>query len=200
MLKYSAKIIAAMLLSMLLVGKSQAAVIYFDPAVQQGMNGDFVSVDLVVSGLGDGVAPSIGAFDLDVGYDLTRLAFSSFSLSSLLGDFLLVEAIDVSLGDLGGTVALGAISFLTPAELDALQGPVVTLASITFEVLDLEVGEFTDVTIQSIIGLGDAFGREITVDGTRVGRIVNGAVVPEPSAAALLLLGVVLLARRMQRG
>jgi hypothetical protein len=200
MLSKSVRVVAAMLLSMFIVGKSQAVVIYFSPAVQPGLTGDFVSMDLVISGLGDGVAPSIGDWDFDISYDDLVLSVDGWSFSSELGDIDLGEATDLSLGDnFAGLLGLSVLSLLNPAELDVLQGGDVTLATLTFEVLDLGIGEFTDVGIDFVFALGDGFGDPLNVSGTRVGRISNAVGVPEPGAAILLLTGLVLLARRPSR-
>ena len=200
MLSKCIKIVAAMLLSVLIIGKSQAVVIYFSPAVQPGLTGDFVSMDLVVSGLGDGAAPSVGVWDFDISYDDLVLAVDGWTFSSELGDIGLGEAVDLSLGDdFFGLLGLSVLSLLTPAELDALQGSEITLATITFEVLDLGIGEFTDVGIDWIYALGDGFGDPLDPSRTGVGRISNAVGVPEPGAAILLLTGLVLLARRASR-
>lgn len=200
MLSKSVRVVAAMLLSMFIVGKSQAVVIYFSPAVQPGLTGDFVSMDLVISGLGDGVAPSIGDWDFDISYDDLVLSVDGWTFSSELGDIDLGEATDLSLGDnFAGLLGLSVLSLLNPAELDVLQGGDVTLATITFEVLDLGIGEFTDVGIDWVFALGDGFGDPLDISGTRVGRISNAVGVPEPGAAILLFTGLVLLARRASR-
>ncbi|RLI05657.1 hypothetical protein DRO22_02445, partial [Candidatus Bathyarchaeota archaeon] len=56
-----------------------AATIGFEPVSQTVPVGESVSVDLVISGLGDGTSPSLAGFDLFIEYDPTILALSDVS-------------------------------------------------------------------------------------------------------------------------
>jgi len=53
-----------------------AATIGFEPGSQIVPVGESVSVNLVISGLGDGESPSLAGFDLFIEYDPTILALS----------------------------------------------------------------------------------------------------------------------------
>lgn len=84
--------------------------------------GDPLSVDAVISGLGDGAAPSLGVFDLDVVFDPAVVGVSGVTFGLFLGDAAAGEAlVDAILG--GGVVDLFALSLLSAAELDALHTP-----------------------------------------------------------------------------
>ena len=64
----------------------------FEPVSQIVPVGESVSVDLVISGLGDYSEPSLGAFDLDITYNTAILDFTGYTLGSYLGDLSLWEA------------------------------------------------------------------------------------------------------------
>lgn len=155
----------------------------FDPLSQVVPVGSSVDVDLVISGLGNGGPPSLGAFDLDVTYDISILDFDDYALGPYLGDLALFEAIDLSLGEwLGpGTINLGGLSLLSESELDALQPGSFTLATLTFDTI--AVGT-SPLEIPWFI-LSDAPGNDIS----GLVNVVDGSISPVPEPATLLLLG-----------
>jgi PEP-CTERM motif len=188
---------AGLLISALLVASSpaQAVVMNIVPNLLTSNTGASVEMDIEISGLGDFAPDSMGVFDLNIAFDSSRLSVDSFLLGPLLGDFDFFEAADFSLGDLGGgTLNLSVLSFLTPTELDALQPERFSLATVVFEVIDLEPGTSTTVTIDPALVLGDAFGAPLPLDGVGNATINNPAlVIPEPAALALLGLGMTAL-------
>jgi hypothetical protein len=183
------KVLLGLSLALATVVKSHAVVISFSPATQPGSTGDFVSMDLFVSGLGAGAPPSLGVWDLDVGYDAARLSVDGWILSDELGDVASGDALDLSFGDFGGILSLGVLSLLPPGNLDLLQGSTVTLATITFEVLALGPDESTSVTVDTIYSLGDGFGEPLEVTAEREGTIGNASV-PEPASVVLIFAGL----------
>jgi hypothetical protein len=98
------------LLSVLLMQTpvAHAALIALQPSSTYATTGDSISLDLVVSGLGNFGPDSLGAFDISVGYDPGALSFTSYSLGNFLGNIALAEAIDSSSGNLGSAVNLAA--------------------------------------------------------------------------------------------
>lgn len=155
---------------------------------------DFVDVDLVVSGLGDGVAPSLGAYDVDLNFDAGVLSLVGVGFGAGLDIFDFGSIQTATPGP--GTVNLYEVSLDSPEDLDASQPGSFSLATLTFQVLaggtsalDLSVNAFAD-------SMGENLADNLLVN--------NGSVtaVPEPSSALLMLLGLLpvgLVARRFRR-
>ncbi|WP_239186664.1 cohesin domain-containing protein [Candidatus Nitrotoga sp. HW29] len=163
-------------------------ILNLSPASQTALPGDNISLDLIISGLNAGGAPSLGDFDLDIAFDTTKLSFISYSLSSFLGVISSTEADNFSSGVLGGLINLAEVSYLSPANLDSLQGSVFTLATLLFHVDVLGNGASTNVSFYKINALGDGFGNPFDIDAANNATVSNN--VPEPSSALLILLGL----------
>jgi len=174
---------------------ADALEIGFVPATQTVGVGANVSVDVVVSGLEAGISEIVAAYDLDVTYDPLVLAATGVSFGSGLGaagevltDFDLATS---------GIVDLAALSLLADADLAALQGDAVTLATLHFSALALG-------TSALVLSPSAPFG--IDVKGTAnailsFDVVAGGAfeVVPEPSTVVLLAAGLLALASRARR-
>ena len=192
------------LLTALVSAPASAITLSLVPSSDTAMSGGVINVDLVVDGLTAGGPDSLGAFDIDIGYDISALSLSSFSLDASLGDIGLGEAIDLSFGDLGGVVNVAEVSLLETDSLtcifcldpylDDIQGSSFTLASFTFDVLNLLEGESTSIIIDTIWGISDGFGSSLIVDGIQNAFVSNpesSTAVPEPSALVLLAIGII---------
>jgi hypothetical protein len=142
-----------------------SALIEFQPDSFLAGPGDSISLDLVVSGLGNAGPDSLGAFDISVGFDPTKLSFTGYSLGNLLGNVGLAEAIDASAGDVGGAVNVAEVSLLSVPALDALQPDSFVVATLKFDVVDLAPSVVTQLSVLSGAVLGDAFGSPLSVTG-----------------------------------
>lgn len=171
---------------------AEAIVIDFVPADQTVDLGAAVSVDLVISDLGDFTAPSLGAFDLDVSYDPSILSATSVTLTALLGDSTeTLEGVDLSMP---GLIDLFLVSLLPQLELESLQPASFVLATLSFDTLATGTSalELTDVV------LGDALGAELSAIAGSGSITVGDTGIPEPPLAALLVaaLGLAVFRRR----
>jgi hypothetical protein len=194
--------VLAGLAGFLLRGASADAVLIdFAPSAQTVTAGAAVGVDIVVSGLGDLSEPSLGTFDLDLSYDPSVLSVVSVTLTPLLGDVSLGEAVEVVDLATAGLVDLLLLSLLSPAELDSLQPESFVLATLSFDAL----APGTSALALTQVLLGDAFGADLDAT-TGTGAItvsIDGTPVPEPTLAGFLLaavLGLVAARRRIRGG
>lgn len=181
--------IAVMAAIWILGGTASAApILSIVPPSQDGALGTPLSVDVLITGLGDGAAPSVGAFQTTISFDPLILAVNTVSF----GDPVLGDQLDLfGLGSLffyddfiSGQVDLFEISFDSPVDLDTLQAPDFVLARITFDVIG--VGH-TLLSLSNVV-LSDSGGlAAIPVD------LIDGEVtaVPEPAAFALAAFGIV---------
>jgi hypothetical protein len=168
---------------------AHAALLSLQPDTTFTSNGDTVSLDLVVSGLGNFGPDSLAAFDVSVNYDPSLLSFSDYSLGSLLGDLIGFTALDVSGGDTGGgEVNVAEISLLLPASLDALQSDEFILASLSFDVFNPGPDAITNLNILGGATLSDANGRALLVT---TGGPATIHIVPLPGTLWLMVSGLV---------
>ena len=185
------------LLGGLLTMSAGAATLSIEPGAVTVNPGATFSVDLVISGLGDGSSPSVGDFDIDIGFDPLDLGLVGIALGSGLGDLGLGEAIDVSFGEvLPGVANVAEVSFLADDELDAMQPDTFVLATLEFMAIGLGAGDTAGIDILAVFSLGDALGDPIAVDG------LSGAVVtaiPLPGALWLFACAVFALSGMKRR-
>lgn len=187
------------LLLLATIGTANAAVILsLQPTSQTATPGDVVSLDLVISGLTAGSADSLGDFDVDIGYDTGAMSLVGFSLGSSLGDIGAFEALDFSLGDIGGGIVnVTEVSLLSVSDLDALQADSFALATFDFMVDILPVGSSTLVDIGTVNALGDGFGLPLNLMSTSGAVIRNPRLtVPAPPTLVLIVMGLALIYRR----
>ncbi len=156
------------------------------PATQTVDQGENFSVDVNISGLGEFSAPSLGAFDVGLGFDPTLLSFNAIEFGPYLGDEAAAEAI-VGFDVLSDNLMAFEVSLLLPAELIDLQPGSFRLFTVTFGALAPGTSPL-DLTVAD---LGDENGDLLTAD------VVNGNVEVEegdddlcqPDADTLCLRG-----------
>lgn len=149
----------------------------FSPASQTVNSGDPVDVQIVISGLGDGTAPSLGAFDLDVSFDPAILGFIGVTFGDpVSGDQLDIWGLGGNFMDASitvpGSLYLREESLDTIGDLNNYQAGTFTLATLSFTTI--APGISTLLLTDSV--LSDAWG--------------NPLHVPEPATLLLAVSGL----------
>lgn len=167
--------------------------------------GSSIFVEVAVSGLTSGAAPSLTAVDLTIGFDDAALDFVSLSFISfggvqstnLSGQPCTLANLDASCDVLldssasPGAVTLAVASLVTPADVNANQPASGSIATIEFLA---QAPGATSLAFTQIALSG-------TTSGTSQGTLAASAsstllnVVPEPAPAWLLALSLVALGR-----
>lgn len=174
----------------------QAQTIAVVPSIQAVNVGDAVTVDLQISGLGNGTAPSLGIFDIDFGFDPSLLVFSSVLYGSGL-DVLDLGSWQATTPGVG-TVNLFELSFDSADDLNALQADSFALATLSFNALASGSSPFT----LSLNAVGDAYGADLPVTWSGGSVTIAAPVatsVPEPETLALTLISLGALGFSMPR-
>ena len=173
-------------------GSAQAITIALLPDSQEVDVNAPVHVDLTISGLTDGAAPSLSGFDLNVMYDPTILSFAGVSGVNF-GDQLdlfgmgSVRSVDDSTA---GTINLFELSLDLPEDLNSLQTSSFSLVSLTFDSL-LERMSTLSVAVNELV---DANGDPLAADVTAANiNVIAATAVPEPATPLLLLSGIAIL-------
>jgi len=149
-----------------------------------GTGGTTVSVTVTVMGIEALTEPSLGAFDLDLGYDPAVLAFSDVEFGTFLGGPIQSIQDEVAAG---GVVDFAEVSLLFPnVLLQNLQPDSFLLATVHFASLASEA-TLTTLTLSQAL-LSDGNGQRIAV--SLPVSIELEAAIPEASGAHVFALGV----------
>jgi hypothetical protein len=156
-------------------------------------SGDSVNIDVLISGLGVGVAPSISTYDLDILFDSNHLSFSSATFGdSALGNQLDLLNFGSNLSDASlvgiAVVNIYEVSFDLASDLNDFQADSFTLATLTFDVLTFDSNQLSFV----VNDLGDADANLLLANLTTA----TVTTVPVPSALWLLASGLAFLYKR----
>lgn len=177
---------------------AHAVLLDFQSPSAAAVMGESVSVDIVVSGLGNFSPDSLGAFDVSVAYDPVVFAFSGYTLGAFLGDLGSAESLDASLGDSGGSLNIAQVSLLADADLHALQPGEFALATLDFDVLDLAIGATSQLSFAGPL-FSDTGGGALPATSGGPAIFVGRAEVPNPSTVLLLLGGLLSLRAARRR-
>jgi len=184
------------ILSLSYFSPAVAVTIGFEPASKTASVGDFIDIDIVVSGLS--VAGEIvSAYDLFVGYDATVLSATGVTFGNFLDDSLFLSTQFDDIGN-AGLLEIGEVSFLFDDELSAIQPDSFVLATMSFNTL---MAGSSDLFFEPhpFFGVNDIKGKnvEILTLDVDVGRIEVTAPpvsVIEPNSLILFLAGLVIIA------
>ena len=179
-------------------GTADAATISVSPTNQTVSVGDTVTVSIDVYGLGAGSAPSIGTFDFDVRFDPALLTFGYATFGNQL-DILGLGDIQAATPSIPGSVNLFELSLDSATDLNNLQLPAFTLATLMFDTL----AEGTSPLTVTVNALGDADGNALDAN------IQNGSIIvqngtptnatPEPSSRALVGITLIAIATALRQ-
>jgi hypothetical protein len=160
----------------------RAAIISIAPPTQNAVVGGSVAVDLVVSGLVAGAAPSLGAYDIEVFYDPSILSVVSVTLDNSQLDFSssgVISTVDLATS---GKVGLSVVSLESPSALNSMQAAQFTVATLDFNAAATGISSI----IASVNALTDAQGSPLGAEvesGTVT--VTSSAPVPEPASFAI---------------
>ncbi len=173
---------------------ASAATISVLPSSKIVSIGDRFAVDLHIADLGDGVAPSIGAFDVNFHFDPVLISFVDAVFGTGL-DVLGFGSLQIATASVG-TINLLEISLDTAADLNSLQPAAFVLATLTFDALMRGTSPF-DLALNAL-GDGDGAAIGAVLAGGFV-TIEQGAEIPEPASGWLVIGALGLLAILQRR-
>lgn len=166
----------------------QATLISFNPTSQEIAIGSPLSVDLVISELGD---YSLGGYNLEIFFDPDILEYQSI----VFGPWLDIAGLGYEFRDAStlssGLLEIYEVSFDSEVDLNSLQPGSFTLATLIFGTLSPGISSMNIF----VDGLSDANGNslESSVSNGSV-TVSDTAPVPEPTSLLLLGSGLVGLA------
>lgn len=170
------------------VDAGEPVTVVLAPDMENVLPGDLLTLDVLVTDLGDGAAPSLGGFDVALSFDPARFEFAAAVPGLDLGDPDLGEALEVStVGP--SNYELLVLSLLSPADLIANQGETVALFSAAFIALEPGSAAF-DLTLNA--PLADEDGNALDVAPIEPPVVVVGAPIDIPTLNGLGL-GVLVL-------
>ncbi|GAA0356818.1 hypothetical protein GCM10009092_21320 [Bowmanella denitrificans] len=190
---------------------SQAALITLVPGQNTVSTGQNINLDIVISQLAPGGAPSLSGFDITLSFNnsLAGLDTSDTDSDGVFDAVTIDPASQLDLFGLGlnilGTTMLAPgqlqifdLSFDLPTDLNDLQANSFVLASLTLAAQSPGLVDF----VVNINGLADGLGNAISSQVSNASVLIEGSTtaIDEPSALLLLLVGMILLGRRHRAG
>ena len=162
------------------------ATINFNPSTTTIFLGNTFNIDVVISDLGKGSAPSLGAFDLDVNYDPNILRFSGGIFGTGLDLFGLGSISGVTPG--ATSVNFFEVSLESEIDLNAFQPDSFVLVSLAFNAIAAGDSQLSF----NINDFADGAGDRLLINGIPGNALViSASSVPEPAGVWLIVLGSV---------
>lgn len=187
-----ATIILLSFIGSLMIASAHAAIITLTPSDQSTVTGAPVDLQLGITGLSDGIAPSLGAYFVELAFDDTVLEFDTVTPSAFLGDTdPTAFETDIITESGPGFASIDVFSFLFDFELDSLQPADFLLASFSF----LTLGPGTSAITVADFDLSTAAGSELVPNAFETAsiRVAPPGSSPVPLPATWLLFGLGLL-------
>ena len=161
------------------------------PSTPAPIVGDTFTADVLVSGLGNFSASSLGAFDLNLTFNPSIVSFVGLTFGPLLGDATLAVPETVTgFTPVAGSVNAFSVSLLTPAQLEALQPASFTLFTVTLEVVG--AGD-SSLDVEPTALLSDELGNPLPKGAIQGGPFTSIARIPTLSQWGVLVLTFALL-------
>lgn len=180
--------ILAALASLALPSTARASIaVSLQPSSQTINPGGAASIDLVISGLGNHVSPSVGGFDFDLTYNPAVLSATGISFGSHL-NLGTVGSLQNSSFAAPGVIHLDEVSLESPADLVSDQASSFTLATFSFQGIGPGLGlvDFTGGSVSDETGLN-------SLPFSTSGASIQVSAVPE-TASTGLIFGIALAA------
>ena len=193
-----ATVVAGAAAAGLFCAPAQAIRLDIVPGFTSKFVGDVFGVDVVVSGL-DAASEVVSTFDLDVTFDPAIVQALGATYGTGLGGGA-PDSVQFAPGIGSGVIDFAESSLLLDADLDALQGDSVTLATLSFRAIGVGISalSFLPDPLFILTGRFDVSGIPADlnpdVGGGRV-EVLAASGVPEPGVLSLLALGLLGLAR-----
>ncbi|CAN7771279.1 hypothetical protein LJR039_007557 [Pseudorhodoferax sp. LjRoot39] len=165
-------------------GHIQAATIQLFSSSQYVSGGALFNIDIRVIDIIDAGAPSLGVFDIDIGFDPLIASYQGITWGSGL-DILGLGSLQIATPG-AGTINLFELSLDSIADLNDLQPSAFKLATLTF--LAQAAGSTWFSVSPNSVGDAEGMNLELFV-GNPVNVTVNSAV-PEPQILLLFWLGL----------
>ena len=182
-------ILAAFLASMVLTATAFAQSLSVVPTSSMVQIGDDVVVAIDANGLGDGVSPSIGVFDIDLAFDPGLLQFTSADYGTGL-DVLGLGSVRTTTEGVG-SINLFELSLDSADDLNGLQSGAFSFATVTFRAMTAGSSALS-LTVNAI-GDGDGAALSFSVSN---GQVTVSAVPELPTWA---LFGTALAGLALRR-
>lgn len=177
---------------------ADAVSIFVDPSLTTVTVGGPVSVDIKISGLGNTADTTLGAFDIKLNFDPSRLALTSpppLTGSPPYGTGLNLGDLSGNSSDQSTTIGLGFVelaetSLLSPSVLVAGQPDDFVLGTLIFQALTtIGLSNLTLTLLDSGDADGNPFATLPTLQNGQV-QINSPTAAPEPATGLLLLAGL----------